>query len=151
MIERDKFYRIQEQTRGQEDTNITGGRDRPERGRDRYSRRRDKLRDRKRQIFLGMMDIILEIERHRFLGMQIDYFEEIEKVLSLSIPLFLSLSIFSLPAGMAQKTKIFSFFKPKDWLYNCGFYIKLLLYLRIRILTAPGLGSNLFSSKKMYW
>ena len=46
------------------------------------------------EIFLGMVDIILEIERHSVLGMQIGYLEEIEKVLSFSIPLFLSLSTF---------------------------------------------------------
>ena len=46
-----------------------------------------------------MADIILEIERHSILGMQIGYLEEIGKVLSIPIPMFLSLSIFLLPAG----------------------------------------------------
>ena len=77
-------------------------------GRDRYSRKRDKLRDRKRKIFLGMVDIILKIERHSVLRMQIGYLEEIEKVLSLSILLFLSFFfIFLLPAGQPHLTKIF--------------------------------------------
>ena len=39
-----------------------------------------------------MVDIILEIERHSVLRMQIGYLVEIEKFLSLSIPLFLSLT-----------------------------------------------------------
>ena len=55
-----------------------------------------------------MVNIILKIERHSVLGMQIDYLEGIEKILSLSIPLFLSLSIFLLPAGLVQ------FFADKD-------------------------------------
>ena len=50
MIERDKFYRMQKQTRGQRDTDITGRMDRLEIGSDRCYRTRDKLRDRKRQI-----------------------------------------------------------------------------------------------------
>ena len=92
MIERDKFYRLQESTGGYGNTDITGCRDRLGIETDGYSRTRDKLRDRKRLTFLGMVDIILEIEGHNVLGMQIGYWEEIEKVLSLSILLFLFLS-----------------------------------------------------------
>ena len=46
-----------------------------------------------------MAGIILEIERYSVLGMQIGFFQKIEKVLSLFIPPFLSLSILLLPAG----------------------------------------------------
>ena len=46
-----------------------------------------------------MVDIILETERCSVLGMQIGYLEVIEKVLSLSIHLFLSFSFILLPAG----------------------------------------------------
>ena len=41
-----------------------------------------------------------EIERYSIVGVQIGYLEEIKTVLSFSIPQFLSLSIFLLPAGM---------------------------------------------------
>ena len=90
---------LRHQKKGWSQSNITGRKDRREIVGDRYSSTRDKLRDRKRQIFLDTMDIILEIERYRVLGMQIGYLEEIEKVPSLSILLLLSHSIFLLPVG----------------------------------------------------
>ena len=58
-----------------------------------------------------MVDIILEMERHSVLWMQIGYLEEIDKVLSLSIPLFLSLSNFLLPAGISDKFIILFMYK----------------------------------------
>ena len=62
--------------------------------RDRYFRTSDRIRDRKRYIFLGIVDISSEIERHNALRMQIGYLKGIEKVLSLSIPVFISFYLF---------------------------------------------------------
>ena len=67
-------------------------------GSDRYSRTRNKFEDRKRLIFLGMVDIILGIERHSVLGIQIGFLEEIDNVLSLFI--------FLLPAGLKMLNKL---------------------------------------------
>ena len=56
MIERDKYYRMQKQRRGQEDTDIIGCRDRLKIGRDKYSKTRDKLRGQK-EIDIPEQDI----------------------------------------------------------------------------------------------